>query len=128
VNLACINLNPLAFILHFFKKSFGLQVGWFAVSVKQWLDHCPWLLLQYRQGCFGSETVVVGNWLAENCCGSGMGTVQEGRKWGMFVIRSQYRMTGEDTAYLEDQVHAVVNCRVCEIRIPIIPSFWHHHL
>jgi hypothetical protein len=29
--------------------SFWLQVGWFAVCVKQCLDHCPWLLLQYRR-------------------------------------------------------------------------------
>jgi hypothetical protein len=26
-----------------------LQADRFAVCVKQWLDHCPWLLLQYRQ-------------------------------------------------------------------------------
>jgi hypothetical protein len=32
-----------------FETSFGLQVGWFAVSVKQWLDHCLCLLLQYYQ-------------------------------------------------------------------------------
>jgi hypothetical protein len=29
--------------------SFGLQVGWFAVSVNQSIDHCPWLLMHYRQ-------------------------------------------------------------------------------
>jgi hypothetical protein len=23
------------------------SVGWITVSVNQWLDHCPWLVLQY---------------------------------------------------------------------------------
>jgi hypothetical protein len=42
VNVMRIYLNPLAFILHFLNKF------WIAVSVKQWFDQCPWLLLQYR--------------------------------------------------------------------------------
>jgi hypothetical protein len=47
-NVTWTNLDPLASILHFFMH-FGLQLGGFAVSVKQWLDHCEWLVLQYRQ-------------------------------------------------------------------------------
>jgi hypothetical protein len=31
------------------QNSFGLKVGRFSVSVKQWPDHCPWLVLQYRR-------------------------------------------------------------------------------
>jgi hypothetical protein len=42
-------LGSVSFYSPFFKTSFGLQVGWFVVCVKQWLDHCPWLLLQYRR-------------------------------------------------------------------------------
>jgi hypothetical protein len=30
----------------FEKKSFALWLGWFAVSVKQWLHLYPWLVLQ----------------------------------------------------------------------------------
>jgi hypothetical protein len=32
-----------------FLTSFLLQLGWFAFSKKQWLDHSPWLILQYRR-------------------------------------------------------------------------------
>jgi hypothetical protein len=39
-------LGSVSFYPPFFKP-LGLQVGWFARSVKQWLDHCPWLVLQY---------------------------------------------------------------------------------
>jgi hypothetical protein len=45
LNVMWIDLDPLAFILNFLKQ-FGLWLGWFAVSVKQSLDHCPWLVLQ----------------------------------------------------------------------------------
>jgi hypothetical protein len=51
VNVTCIDLDPIAFILHFY-TNFGLQISWFAVCMKQWLDHCPWLVLQYRRQCF----------------------------------------------------------------------------
>jgi hypothetical protein len=34
VNVTRTDLDPLAFILNFFKTSFGLQLGWIAVSVK----------------------------------------------------------------------------------------------
>jgi hypothetical protein len=43
VNVTFSDLEPLAF------TSFRLQLGRLAVSVKQWLDHCPWLVLQYRR-------------------------------------------------------------------------------
>jgi hypothetical protein len=49
MNVLFIDLSSLAFNLHFFKKSFGFQIRWFTVSMKQWLDHCPWLVLQYRR-------------------------------------------------------------------------------
>jgi hypothetical protein len=39
VNLTLTDVGPLAFILHF------LNQYWIAVS--QWLEHCPWLVLQY---------------------------------------------------------------------------------
>jgi hypothetical protein len=32
-----------------YQTSFGLEVSRFVVSAKQWLDHCPWLLLHYRR-------------------------------------------------------------------------------
>jgi hypothetical protein len=48
MNVTWINLDPLAFILHFLTNC-RLQVSWFIVCVKQWLDHCPWQLLQYRR-------------------------------------------------------------------------------
>jgi hypothetical protein len=38
---AIFGLDPLPFILKFFKTSFDLQVSSFAVYMKQWLDHCP---------------------------------------------------------------------------------------
>jgi hypothetical protein len=41
-------LDPLVFIIHIV-TNLGLQPGRFAVSVKQWLDHCPWLVLQCRR-------------------------------------------------------------------------------
>jgi hypothetical protein len=41
VNVTLTDLGSLAFILHF------LNQYWIAVSVKQWLEHCPWLVLQY---------------------------------------------------------------------------------
>jgi hypothetical protein len=47
VNATWIDMDPLAFNCAFFKTSFGLLVGSF-VCVKQWLDHCPWLLLVYH--------------------------------------------------------------------------------
>jgi hypothetical protein len=47
VNVAWIDLDRLALILHF-KRSFGLLLGLFRVYVKQWLNHFPWLLQQYR--------------------------------------------------------------------------------
>jgi hypothetical protein len=42
-NVTWTHLDPLAFILHFLNKL------WFVLSVKQWLDLCPWLVLQYRR-------------------------------------------------------------------------------
>jgi hypothetical protein len=47
MNVTWIEFDPLAFILHFLNQ-FGFEVGWFALCVKQWLDPCPWLVLQYR--------------------------------------------------------------------------------
>jgi hypothetical protein len=37
-----------------FYTSFRLQVGWFTVSVKKWLAHCPWIVLQYRRQTFAA--------------------------------------------------------------------------
>jgi hypothetical protein len=45
MNLTWTELHSFAFILHFF-ASFELPLDWFAVSVKQGLDHCQWLVLQ----------------------------------------------------------------------------------
>jgi hypothetical protein len=41
VNVMFADLGPLAFILHFFKPVLDCS------SVKQWVEHCPWLVLQY---------------------------------------------------------------------------------
>jgi hypothetical protein len=35
-----------------FETNFGLQLSWFVVCIKQWLDHCPWLVLQYLRQRF----------------------------------------------------------------------------
>jgi hypothetical protein len=47
VNVMCVDLDPLAFILHFEASSI-LLVTWFVVCLKRWLDHCLWLLLLCR--------------------------------------------------------------------------------
>jgi hypothetical protein len=44
MNAAWNDLDTLACILHF-KTSFGMLLGWFSVSMKNWLDHCPCLVL-----------------------------------------------------------------------------------
>jgi hypothetical protein len=37
-----------------FLTSSGLRLGWFPVSLKQWLDHCPWLSTAViGKGCRG---------------------------------------------------------------------------
>jgi hypothetical protein len=42
MDVTWMDLDLLAFIRHI-ETSFELQIGWFAVSVKQGLDHCLWL-------------------------------------------------------------------------------------
>jgi hypothetical protein len=46
-----------------------------------------------------------------------MGIVWEPRVRGMSVVGSHYQATGEDTAGLEDSMHAVMDCSVCELVI-----------
>jgi hypothetical protein len=45
VKVTLVVLDSLAFIFHS-SKHFWKQLFWFAVSVKQCPDHCPWLILQ----------------------------------------------------------------------------------
>jgi hypothetical protein len=41
------DLDSLAFTISL--TTFGLSLCWFVVSMKQWLNHCPWLILKYRR-------------------------------------------------------------------------------
>jgi hypothetical protein len=60
MNVKRTDLHSFTFSFHFL-TSFGLRVGWFAVFVKQWLDHCRLLVLQYlRQRLLWSILVLVG--------------------------------------------------------------------
>jgi hypothetical protein len=43
-----VRLGSVSFYFSVF-NSFGLHIGWFAVFVKHWLDHCTWLMLHYHR-------------------------------------------------------------------------------
>jgi hypothetical protein len=45
------------------------------------------------------------------------GTILEPKGRGMSAVGSHYQKTGEDSAGWGDLIHAVVNCRLCELVI-----------
>jgi hypothetical protein len=48
VNVTWTDLDSLS-LFYIYLTILELRLGWFAVSVKQCLGHCPWLVLQYRR-------------------------------------------------------------------------------
>jgi hypothetical protein len=48
VNVTWIDLDPLVLILHS-SNQFWIASRLVCICVMQWLDHCAWLVLQYRR-------------------------------------------------------------------------------